>query len=58
MEHDDMEYNGMGYNCMGYDDMECNGMPDVVAGIPGELEITADEVKVIVQSLEVRRSGM
>ena len=39
-------------------DMECNGMPDVVAGITGELEITWDEVKVIVQSLEVRRSGM
>ena len=39
-------------------DMECNDMPDVVAAITGELEITADEVKVIVQSLEVRRSGM
>ena len=39
-------------------DMECIEMPDVVAGITGELEITADEVKVIVQSLEVRRSGM
>ena len=38
--------------------MECNDMPDVVAGITGELEITWDEVKVIVQSLEVRRSGM
>ena len=33
-------------------------MPEVVAGITGELEITADEVEVIVQSLEVRRSGM
>ena len=39
-------------------DMECNEMPDVVARITAELEITADEVKVIVQSLEVRRSGM
>ena len=40
------------------EEMEWKGMPDVVAGITGELEITADEVKVIVQSLEVRRSGM
>ena len=39
-------------------DMECNEMPDVVSGITGDLQITADEVKVIVQSLEVRRSGM
>ena len=39
-------------------EMECNDMADVVAGITCELEITVDEVKVIVQSLEVRRPGM
>ena len=39
-------------------DMEWNEMPDVVAGITGELEFTAAEFEVIVQSLEVRGSGM